>query len=296
MLDKKIQSLGLDDARPEGPRHFRRPTSPLVGATQRMLEAPTQVKLSDIDESPFQVREITPEQVQELADNLAVNPLASPVVLRSRPSGRYELIAGHRRTRAFALLGRATIPAVVVALDDAQAQRALVFDNLITPDLPDYEKYLTLKSIKESEGWSNAELAAEAGISKVMLTYLLSFKDLPVEAHAVLAVNRGLLGCSAAYSLSKASRDQPGLVVQIVEQIAAGKVKQSQIAALLAEKTRPKQDAEKVEPVEIKSGKKVFARLVTRGDTVSVKLADKKLAAKIAAEVESILRRESASH
>ena len=53
-----------------------------------------------------------------------------PGIVRKRPEGGYELIAGHRRRYASKLAGRTTMPAVVRELDDDDAVLAMVDSNL----------------------------------------------------------------------------------------------------------------------------------------------------------------------
>src|SRR6058998_2208448 len=56
-----------------------------------------------------------------LADSLRERGLLQPVLVRPRPGGTYELIAGERRWRAAQLAGLDTVPALVRAREDAEA-------------------------------------------------------------------------------------------------------------------------------------------------------------------------------
>lgn len=63
-------------------------------------------------------RTIDPERVAALADDIAGQGLLQRIgVAGPSPSGRYEVVWGDRRSRAFRLLGRASIPARVCPWD-----------------------------------------------------------------------------------------------------------------------------------------------------------------------------------
>lgn len=71
----------------------------------------------------------------DLASNVAERGVLTPVVVRPKGGGRYELVSGHRRKRAAELAGLSEIPAIVrdmgedeavVAMVDANMQRELV--------------------------------------------------------------------------------------------------------------------------------------------------------------------------
>ena len=71
----------------------------------------------------------------DLASSVAERGVLTPVGVRPKGDGRYELVSGHRRKRAAELAGLSEIPAIVrdmgedeavVAMVDANMQRELV--------------------------------------------------------------------------------------------------------------------------------------------------------------------------
>ena len=72
-----------------------------------------------IEPSPYQARrEITAEQLHELAESIRSEGLLQPVVVR-KVGEKFQLIAGERRWRAFQHLKIKAIPARVVEASDA---------------------------------------------------------------------------------------------------------------------------------------------------------------------------------
>lgn len=237
---------------------------------------PQEIALSLIDDSPYQVRTIRDEDVQELADNLAVNPLATPVVVRRRGT-RYELIAGHRRKRAYALLGRETIPAAVRDLDDDGAERALVFDNLLAPSLPDWEKYLGVAKLREHHGWSYAQIAEKTGLSKALVGYLFAFGKLPAQVQALLARQPRLMGANYAAEMAQVAETNPQAVEAVCARLAAGEINPTQAVAALKAPSPAQAVKAKPEPTVFKRGKKPYAQVLRAGAVITVKLTDQGL-------------------
>ena len=91
----------------------------------------------------------------------------------------YELIAGERRTMAFRLLGRETIPAIVTELDDGQSAALALIENLQRSDLDFLEEALALRELLRIRGCSQKELALSLGISQPALANKLRILQLP---------------------------------------------------------------------------------------------------------------------
>src|SRR3954466_10041849 len=70
-----------------------------------------------------------------LADSLAERGLLQPVLVRPRPGGSYELVAGERRWRAAQLAGLETMPALVQQRDDEASLEVALVENMAREDL-----------------------------------------------------------------------------------------------------------------------------------------------------------------
>lgn len=87
--------------------------------------------------------------LEELARSIRSKGLLQPIVVRPKGEDRFEIVAGERRYRAFKLLGRRQIPAIVVELDDVDAQAAAVLENLQREDLNPVEETEAILSLLE---------------------------------------------------------------------------------------------------------------------------------------------------
>lgn len=83
----------------------------------------------------------TVEDVQELADDIALNGLYSPLTVCAAGDGKYRIVAGHRRRKALELLGRKDAPCIVKSYDGEDSEMvALIQSNLTSRELTYYEK------------------------------------------------------------------------------------------------------------------------------------------------------------
>lgn len=90
-----------------------------------------ELPLKEIDpfaDHPFKV--LDDEMMQDLAGSIRRNGILTPVMVRTKPDGRYEMISGHRRMRAAEILELETIPAFIRDMDDIDAVIVMVDANL----------------------------------------------------------------------------------------------------------------------------------------------------------------------
>ncbi len=76
-------------------------------------------KLYAFPDHPFKVMDN--EEQQELTDSIRQYGVISPIIVRPREEGGYEIISGHRRAMACAKAGFHSIPAFVCDMDKETA-------------------------------------------------------------------------------------------------------------------------------------------------------------------------------
>ena len=85
-------------------------------------------KLHPFEDHPFQVNDDA--EMDQLVWSILTQGLLTPLVVRPRENGEYEVISGHRRLRACQRAGIGTVPALVCPMDRDAAAIALVDSNL----------------------------------------------------------------------------------------------------------------------------------------------------------------------
>jgi ParB family chromosome partitioning protein len=89
------------------------------------------IPLSEIDDfpdHPFKVKD--DEDMLQLVDSVRERGIITPITLRRKEDGRYEIVSGHRRKRACEIAGLETIPAEIKELSRDEAIILMVESNL----------------------------------------------------------------------------------------------------------------------------------------------------------------------
>ena len=105
-----------------------------------------EIPLSEIDEfpnHPFHVR--LDEDMDQLVESIKERGIITPVTLRQKPDGRYEIVSGHRRTKACELAGLATVKAEIKELSKDEAIILMVESNLQRTTILPSEKAFSYK-------------------------------------------------------------------------------------------------------------------------------------------------------
>ena len=116
-----------------------------------------EIPLSEIDEfpnHPFQVR--LDEDMDQLVESIKERGIITPVTLRQKPDGRYEIVSGHRRTKACELAGLTTVKAEIKELSRDEAIILMVESNLqrttILPSEKAFSYKMRLEAMKHQQG------------------------------------------------------------------------------------------------------------------------------------------------
>ena len=71
-------------------------------------------EIDDFPDHPFKVR--LDEDMDQLVESVKNRGVITPITLRRKENGRYEIVSGHRRRKACELAGLATVPAEIKEL------------------------------------------------------------------------------------------------------------------------------------------------------------------------------------
>jgi ParB family chromosome partitioning protein len=123
-------------------------------------------------------RTFSEESLQELAASIRAQGLMQPVVVRPRPHGGFELIAGERRWRAAQLAGLERIPVVIKEVSDERASAMALIENIQREDLNPLEEAMALQRLKDEFELTQQQVADALGKSRVAVTNLLRLLNL----------------------------------------------------------------------------------------------------------------------
>ena len=141
-----------------------------------------EIEISKISPNPFQPREeFQEEEIQELANSIDEKGLLQPVLLRKHKDG-YQIVAGERRFRAYQVLKKVRIPAIVRdQLSDRDMMEMALIENLQRVQLNAIEEALAFEQLINAVGITHEELAQKLGKSRSAITNTLRLLKLEPE-------------------------------------------------------------------------------------------------------------------
>ena len=137
------------------------------------------ITLATCRPNPDQPRKVfNPTALRQLADSIAEHGLLQPITVKRDPKDKetFIIVAGERRYRAFELLRRATIPAIITS---GKVDEIALIENLQREALTPMEEAEALLRLKEKYHYTQEELAKSIGKARTTVTNLLKLNSLP---------------------------------------------------------------------------------------------------------------------
>lgn len=178
-------------------------------------------EIGDFPNHPFKVK--TDEKMLEMVESVKEHGVLMPALVRPKPEGGYEMVAGHRRKMASELAGKENMPCLVRNLSDDEAVLIMVDSNLQREEVLPSEKAFAYKMKLEAmkrqgrrtdltsvpvgpKFRSNAELAknSEDSITQIKRYIRLTELVLPI----LDMVDEGKIAMRPAVELSYLSKEQ----------------------------------------------------------------------------------------
>ncbi len=257
------------------------------------------IKLTELHEVAGRKRNLDPENYEILKNNLATNDLVTPIIVRVRKTGGYEIVSGHNRSQAYRELGRTTIPAIVADIPEKDVSKDAFFANLIHSSLPDYEKYLGFAAmVAENPGLTQESLAKTSGVSVAHLSKLMAYSRLPQMAHDILSACPSALGARTAHELAlEAEAGRSDLVVSAVQLIANKEIDQGKAKDWIRKSSADskREQKPKTKPLVVKRGKAAYCSLRQTDKSIRLEFASKEDADALLSKIHALLLTQSKS-
>ncbi|MCZ9870045.1 ParB/RepB/Spo0J family partition protein [Brachyspira hyodysenteriae] len=138
-----------------------------------------EIDVSLIDVNPDQPRKVFNEkEIQGLAESIKENGLINPITLREK-DGKYQIISGERRFRAFKFLNRNKVPALVLQnIADSKMLELTLVENIQRADLNAIEVARSYKKLIYDLNIKQEELALRVGKSRSTISNSMRILDL----------------------------------------------------------------------------------------------------------------------
>ena len=193
--------------------------------------SPTEI--SDFPNHPFKVR--MDAAMQEMTESVKQYGVLVPALVRPKPEGGYEMVAGHRRKKAADLAGLAKIPCIVRQLTDDEATIIMVDSNLQRESILPSERAMAykmkLEAIKRRAGrpgrnsvqvgqnyegkTSREQIAENSPDSATQIQRYIRLTEL--EPELLQMVDEGKIGMTPAVEISYLNPDEQKLLIETID-------------------------------------------------------------------------------
>ena len=219
-----------------------------------------QVPLEDLVPGQYQPRnKMHKDTLEGLSKSIKAQGVLQPILARKKASKGYEIVVGERRWRAAQLAGLKTIPTIVKELNNDEAAKIALIENLQREDLNAMDQARGLQRLQIEFNLSQQDLAASVGKSRPTITNLLRLTKLSSVAQELLESGRIEMGHARALLTI-----EEGLQKVLAEEIASKQLSVRQVERLVAKQDgsrKQKQTQRKRDPNTIKLEKEISEAL-----------------------------------
>lgn len=142
------------------------------------------LRMSDIEPNRNQPRrQFDNGSIAELADSIRQHGLIQPIVVRPFGGG-YQIVAGERRWRAYKMLGKSEVPAIIKDFSDSETAQIALIENVQREDLNPIEEASAYRALMDEYNMTQETLSAAVGKSRSAIANsvrLLNFPEPIVE-------------------------------------------------------------------------------------------------------------------
>jgi len=193
------------------------------------MENITKVNITELHpfpNHPFQVRD--DDAMKETVESVREYGVLSPVIVRPRDEGGYEIISGHRRKRACEIAGIDEIPVIIRNMDYDSAVIAMVDSNIQREEILPSEKAaaykMKLEAMKHQGKRTSEQLAPKLsteeigqaeGISKDTVKRFIRLTEL--EPELMKMVDDGKMAMTPAVEISYLKPEEQKLLIDTIE-------------------------------------------------------------------------------
>ena len=194
--------------------------------TERSTRGQRRVPIEFVHPNPRNPRRLFSDaELEGLATSIKERGIIQPIVVRSRGTDNFEIIAGERRWRASQRAGLHDVPVVVVEASDAEAFEFAIIENVQRADLNPIEEAAGYQVLLDEFHHSQDDVAKIVGKSRSHVANTLRLLKLPESVKAY--VRSGKLSAGHARTLV----GQPN-AEQLAEEIVERGLNVRQVEAL----------------------------------------------------------------
>ncbi len=202
-------------------------------------EPPRTLPMTRIEPNRDQPRKVfEPEAMEELTESIKMHGLITPITVRKRDNGLYQIIAGERRWRAARSAGLTEIPAHIIEATDQQVMELAMVENLQRQDLNPIEEAEGFENLMKTCGLTQEEAAERVGRSRPAVANSLRLLSLSQPLREMVAEGR----LSSGHARAVLSIKEEDKRLEAAERMQRMTVRQAESLAKRLNK-KPKEEA-----------------------------------------------------
>jgi ParB family chromosome partitioning protein len=152
-------------------------------------------KLGDITPNANQPRKhFDKETLEELTTSIKKNGVISPILVRKKPDGKFEIIAGERRYRAAKLAELELVPVLLKEVTDTQVLELSIIENVQRDDLNIIEEAKAYQDLIENYSYNQNDISITVGKSRSHIANILRLLSLPEDVTQLLREDKITMG------------------------------------------------------------------------------------------------------
>ena len=199
-------------------------------------EPPRPLPMTRIEPNRDQPRKVfEPEAMEELTESIKMHGLITPITVRKRDNGLYQIIAGERRWRS---AGMTEIPAHIIEATDQQVMELAMVENLQRQDLNPIEEAEGFENLMKTCGLTQEEAAERVGRSRPAVANSLRLLSLSQPLREMVAKGR----LSSGHARAVLSIKEEDKRLEAAERMQRMTVRQAESLAKRLNK-KPKEEA-----------------------------------------------------
>lgn len=190
----------LGDAKAETDSPSAEPSSS-GGPGRKMID------IGQLHAGEFQPRHLfNPKSLEELASSIRQHGMIQPILVRPKPNGTYEIVAGERRWRAAQIAQIHEVPVIIRDLDDDATLEIALIENLQREDLNPIDEGRALRQLADEFSYSHDQVAEKVGKSRSYVANMIRLMEL--NPAVVAMITEGKITAGHARALLPLSEDQ----------------------------------------------------------------------------------------
>lgn len=167
----------------------------------------TDLSVFDVEPNPEQPRKQFDENsLKSLAESIMEVGVLSPILVRKKNNGLYEIIAGERRWRASKLAGKKKIPAIVRNYENIEVMEIALIENLQREDLNPYEEAIGYQVLRDDFNLTQEDIAKKVCKNRSTIANVLRILKLP--DFVLSEVKKGTISTGHTKALNSLESDE----------------------------------------------------------------------------------------